>query len=327
MPPAVMDTIVGFLLLPPYRSSASSSSSSSSSSSGSSSDSDATTTPTRRGRRTEADKKAGSHKMASFFRFALCSKTCLGACERASLLMRTRAAVRDGNRLRDSGCDSVSKDSVRGKGRDLKELHAAQKFISRAVDENHWRLLVHTSVRNSLKSLKLANESKRLVRGKGGKMGAVDKSTGVPLPDFQEDNLIWHDYKERRGGRVTALRGPLFTAVTRWMRSVLESVMTMGGKVNAEGRERASAELGNDRMDIGPWMQLAARDIEDNSWRVYDGKHSRGAEALAQSGRIEEFCRLSGNPAVTVKQRTALLEEVVKCAKCEEMLANFEDGW
>ncbi|KAH3766819.1 hypothetical protein Pelo_1313 [Pelomyxa schiedti] len=207
MPPAVMDTIVGLLVLPPYRRGAPlpeplpSGHDCSGDEPSSGLECVMTTTTTRHGKKT--NNKA--HKMASFFSFALCSKTCLKACERASILMRTRAAVRDSNNLAECGSHPVSRSTVTGDVRDLQRLHAAREFIVKAIDEKHWRLLVHGSILKAGAPQTSANTSMSRSGGKG-KTGvvhgkAMTTGTAGSRGGFPEWQLIENDTKVTIGDR------------------------------------------------------------------------------------------------------------------------------
>ncbi|KAH3744943.1 hypothetical protein Pelo_13669 [Pelomyxa schiedti] len=338
MPPALMDAIVGWLLLPPFPGDPPSVRVHTSADF-------VELVDTTIGRNRNKGNPTPSHNMGSFFSFALCSKTCLGACERLSALMRARAAIRENNMLVGSCCDSDPRLAVMGYTRDLTELKAVQDFVNKVVDDKHWRRCFQVSVVKTMPRRRGAGNGQRPCGFQRGAMLIWNDEDFVPGEDntqvhkqcgamwfysagsnctertfvyccgtLSEDRLCPVDSQVEMYRAVCATLWYCTLCCEKcppkppgWSSTSFPCVPTQG------------KELGQDCM---PWMHLASvsNPGHGTGWEVYDGVKGRTND-LVHNNRIDHFCRLVDSPAASREHRCALLDEVVKFAKCEDLVA------
>ncbi|KAH3764510.1 hypothetical protein Pelo_3616 [Pelomyxa schiedti] len=104
----------------------------------------------------------GPHCFKPLLNFAVCSRTCLSACERSCMLFRVRASCRtaDSTTQWTTTLDDVTEAATPTLGCQLAEGRCSLAFLKHYVDEREWQWKVATSTPESKKSSGMHKKAK-----------------------------------------------------------------------------------------------------------------------------------------------------------------------
>ncbi|KAH3732267.1 hypothetical protein Pelo_16900 [Pelomyxa schiedti] len=301
LPPGVLDIVVCFLLCPPFALGPN----------------ENTTTNTHSNGR-------------NFLNFAVCSRTCLAACERASLQLQARSFLRPHNTIRCGGGGSAEDDlalvvtpqSLAAEKLQEKNLKVLKSYVRKVARQKAWQVKVYEAIlvgteyppQEHISEGGVVVSEECRFEAHAYAFGWKIKHTGVG--EYELKGVLWF-YPlcslSRRERVFVFCSGSVTETYTPYtFKSGLVDVWYC--VVNSGCIPRGTPET-----DPQVWIQVARKNTYI-PWRPYrDGdllKDEAGTCATSPGPDLLNLCRLAGFPSDRCVQ---CLECIVKCTECEQL--------